>query len=738
MMGPMAVLDHDRCYRAVQSRDPRFDGWFVDRRAHDRHLLPAELPGRHAQAPATSSSSRPPPPPSSTATGRASGAAPTPRPARRSGTSAATSSPGRCASSPTASSTARASPASPAASPTASATSTALVTDELGAGPLAIARAQRAQTARTLIETTDLDFTTIAFAAGFGSVRQFNDTVRDVFAATPTALRARRPSRRRRPAAGAVELDLAVREPFDAAALLAFLAARAIPGVEHWDGTSYHRTLDLPHGHGVAAAVRRRPRRSPAASSARGCGSPTGATSAPPSAASAGCSTSTPTRSPSTPSLGADPALAPLVAAVARPARSPGSVDPFETAVRAVVGQQISVAGARTVAGRIVAAAGEPLRDRRRPADARVPDARPRSPRSTRRRCRCRRAAGARSSSWRRASPTDASSSTRGADRDEVAAALARRAGHRPVDGRLRADARARRPRRVPADRPRRPGRPRPPRRRRRRTPSAGARGARTPSTTCGRSPDDARNGGRLDDHVHAHDRQPDRSAHADRRATAACARSASRTSRAGRRRRPAGRPDRSRAGRGRPPARRVLRRRRARSSTCRSSRSARRSSSPRGGRLTTIPYGETVSYGEQARRLGHAGKARAVGAANGRNPLPIIVPCHRVDRRRRQPHRLRRRPRDEGVAARPRTPASPARPSPFCSARTGGGQSRWRARAACSRRCRASACFLRAQLLPLGLDRLALGVGDLGRPDDRGRRRPAPARRQGRPARRA
>ena len=69
-----------------------------------------------------------------------------------------------------------------------------LVTDELGAGPLAIARAQRAQTARLLVETTALPFTDIAFAAGFASVRQFNDTVREVFAATPTTLRAgRRP-----------------------------------------------------------------------------------------------------------------------------------------------------------------------------------------------------------------------------------------------------------------------------------------------------------------------------------------------------------------------------------------------------------------------------------------------------------------------------------------------------------------------------------------------------------------
>ena len=78
-------------------------------------------------------------------------------------------------------------------------------TDELGAGPLAVARAQRAHTARLLVETTALPFTDVAFAAGFGSVRQFNDTIRDVFATSPTELRAvldvrprrRRPRRRR-------------------------------------------------------------------------------------------------------------------------------------------------------------------------------------------------------------------------------------------------------------------------------------------------------------------------------------------------------------------------------------------------------------------------------------------------------------------------------------------------------------------------------------------------------------
>ncbi len=65
--------------------------------------------------------------------------------------------------------------------------------------------------------------------------------------------------------------------------------------------------------------------------------------------------------------------------------------------------------------------------------------------------------------------------------------------------------------------------------------------------------------------------------------------------------------------------------------STCRWTRRGRRSSSRRGGRSREIPYGETITYGEQARRLGRLGAARAVGAANGRNPLSIVVPCHRV-----------------------------------------------------------------------------------------------------------
>src|SRR5215210_1929877 len=96
---------------------------------------------------------------------------------------------------------------------------TRILTAELGAGPLALARAKRAQTARVLIETTRLTHADIAFAAGFSSVRQFNETIREVYAATPTELRGRR---RGTPAQGTVTMRLAVRTPFAGRALLDF------------------------------------------------------------------------------------------------------------------------------------------------------------------------------------------------------------------------------------------------------------------------------------------------------------------------------------------------------------------------------------------------------------------------------------------------------------------------------------------------------------------------------------
>src|SRR6185295_13530518 len=102
-----------------------------------------------------------------------------------------------------------------------------MLTVELGAGPLALARAQRAQTARILIETTGLGLAEIAFAAGFGSVRQFNDTILQVYGQPPSAVRERH--RSPQSGAGTISLRLAYRPPLHAGALLGFLATRALP-----------------------------------------------------------------------------------------------------------------------------------------------------------------------------------------------------------------------------------------------------------------------------------------------------------------------------------------------------------------------------------------------------------------------------------------------------------------------------------------------------------------------------
>ena len=182
-----------------------------------------------------------------------------------------------------------------------------LLTAEVGTGPLALARAQRSQTARVLLETTDLPVTHVAFAAGFASVRQCNDTVRQTFADTPSGLRARAARTalgrrgKRAPAAQAIRLRLPCRQPFNPASVLDFLGLRALPGVEALDGASYTRSLRLPHGHGIVtlprAGDRERATARPtwrASSSSRTC-----ATCRPRWRAAASCSTSMPTPSPS-------------------------------------------------------------------------------------------------------------------------------------------------------------------------------------------------------------------------------------------------------------------------------------------------------------------------------------------------------------------------------------------------------------------------------------------------------
>lgn len=123
---------------------------------------------------------------------------------------------------------------------------------ELGTGPLGLARAHRAQTARTLIESTAMPMVDVAFAAGFGSVRQFNDTVRDVFATVPSVLRAQ--ARRGEPALpGVIALRLPYRVPLDDRWLFSQLAHSVIPGVEEWRDGAYRRTLRLPHAHGIVS-----------------------------------------------------------------------------------------------------------------------------------------------------------------------------------------------------------------------------------------------------------------------------------------------------------------------------------------------------------------------------------------------------------------------------------------------------------------------------------------------------
>ncbi|GGY74522.1 AlkA N-terminal domain-containing protein [Streptomyces rochei] len=228
---------------------------------------------------------------------------------------------------------------------------------ELGAGPLALARAQRAQTARLLIETTALPMADIAFAAGFSSVRTFNDTVREVYALSPSELRTRAPEDR--PAGnapGTLSLRLPFRAPLNPDNLFGHLAATAVPGVEEWRDGAYRRTLRLPYGHGIVALTP-----NPDHIACR-------LTLADPRDLTVAISRcrrlldldADPTAVDD--QLRADPLLAPLVDK-APGRRVPRTVDEAEFAVRAVLGQQVSTAAARTHAARLVTAHGDPVDD---------------------------------------------------------------------------------------------------------------------------------------------------------------------------------------------------------------------------------------------------------------------------------------------------------------------------------------------------------------------------------------
>ena len=355
------IEDPDRCYVAVQSRDPRFDGWFftavLTTGIYCRPSCPARTPLR--------------------------------RNVRFYSTAAAAQLAGfrackRCRP--------NASPGSPEWDARADVVARAmrLIADgavdrhgvgglserlgysvrqlervllaEVGAGPIAIARAQRAQTARVLVETTALPISDVAFAAGFASIRQFNDTVRAVFGMSPTELRSRVSRGGREvgpaPASASLSLRLPFRRPLCPDNLFGHLAATAVPGVEEVRSGSYRRTLRLGHGPAIVELT--------------------------PTPDHVACTlvlsdlrdlTTAIARCRWLLDLDADPEaiddrlasdryLAPLVAK-APGRRVPRCVDGAELAIRAVLGQQVSTASARTIAGRLARDLGDEVPDGR-------------------------------------------------------------------------------------------------------------------------------------------------------------------------------------------------------------------------------------------------------------------------------------------------------------------------------------------------------------------------------------
>ncbi|HET9877561.1 MAG TPA: AlkA N-terminal domain-containing protein [Mycobacterium sp.] len=349
--------DFDRCYRAVQSKDARFDGWFVTAVLTTRIYCRPSCPVH-------------PPLP------RNVHFYPTAAAAQQAGFRACK----RCRPD--------ASPGSPEWNVRDDVVARAmrLITDgtvdregvagtagrlgystrqlqrllqaEVGAGPLALARARRAQTARVLIETTDLPFGDVAFAAGFSSIRQFNDTVRTVCGTTPTALRRRESARVERDGTGlgTLSLRLPVRTPFAYEGVFGHLSATAVPGCEEVRDGAYRRTLQLPHGSGVVSLTPAPDHvrcllvlddfRDLATAIAR-CRRLLDLDADPEVVVEA---------------LTADPVLSPVV--VKAPGqRIPRTVDEAELAVRVVLSQQVSTKAARTHLSRLVWAYGQPIVD---------------------------------------------------------------------------------------------------------------------------------------------------------------------------------------------------------------------------------------------------------------------------------------------------------------------------------------------------------------------------------------
>ncbi len=232
-----------------------------------------------------------------------------------------------------------------------------LFLQHLGASPIAVAQTRRVLFAKQLIHETRMSMTEVAMAAGFGSVRRFNEIFRDLFHRPPSALR-RKTSGSSPHADAGVTLRLRYRHPYDWVAMIGYLQARAIAGLEVVDKDAYHRTVELDGATGTVE-VSHLPQRDSLQATIRF-----------PDVRALPAIVTRVRRlfdlgvdiETIDAHLSADPRLAPLVAR--RPGlRAPGGWDGFELAVRAVLGQQISVGAARQLAGQLVALHGTELAD---------------------------------------------------------------------------------------------------------------------------------------------------------------------------------------------------------------------------------------------------------------------------------------------------------------------------------------------------------------------------------------
>ena len=230
-----------------------------------------------------------------------------------------------------------------------------LFSSHLGVTPDGLARSARAHFARRLLDDTDLPMMDVALAAGFGSVRQFNRACVEIFRASPRALRAKRRKADRLAADGGLPIRLAYSGPLDWEALATYFATRAIPGVEHVSGDVYRRTIVVdghpgvlelsPAGDDHLLLVVHLPRWDELTHLV---------------ARARRIANLDLDLDEATASLSRDPTIGPLLSA--RPGlRTAGTWDPFETGVRAIVGQQVTVAAAGTITGRIVRRLGNPV-----------------------------------------------------------------------------------------------------------------------------------------------------------------------------------------------------------------------------------------------------------------------------------------------------------------------------------------------------------------------------------------